>query len=339
MGTNELIEKQNKEIQEYDKHVLPDTLTADEWQTFIFSGFLNEFSIEQVKANIEEIKNRIKVLEETKYKTKLSIPILLASFAGYVFTSFVSLAVICLIIMVVGLVLELISKEVLGVAFDTAFNFVIKYLSLPLRFLFNVNPNIVNVLDESFSVVLSTIGLALLFLSIIISVFGVRNNILSIKNNRKLEEERIRKLEETKKELDDYMIVAEQITSECQGNLNEIYGQNLIPEIYHNYESLAMLYGYFVCKAAATFQDAAKEYLQDQRANRLVATMERANELLGIIASGVSIFASDDTQKINKMYELIDQNNRSIMDVLLLDNPLTKIYSKAKNTITKVLKH
>lgn len=334
MAVNELIQRQEKELAELDKHVLPDTLNADEWQTFILSGFLNEYAIAQVNANIETLKKKIKELENKKFNSKKSILDVLFIYLVSLGKIFITLLCFCIPVCAILSILELIFRNNLFlIKIDDLLTTIFVYVSWPLRYIFNLNP----IETDPHKLGLSIIPLALLQLAIILAFLSVITLNDSIKNEKKLEEENIYNIQKAKKELDDYLPIADNIKKECGSNLEEIYRQNLIPDCYHNYESLGMLYGYFSCKAAETFQDAAKEYLQDQRTNRVVQTMEKTNELLKIIAQNINILNLNFEDVNVKLNTLIEQNNRSILGKLFPNNPISVIYSKSKKALTLVI--
>lgn len=337
MSDNQLIKRQQKELESIDKQTLPDTLNASEWQTLLLSGFLNEYSIAQVDANIDEIKKRITEIEERKYKkTSLNDKLVLSFKASLKCFAIIP---ILLIVGLVGALLQAIFKDLFIVKILEMILYVfINYFSLPLRFIFNIMPIKLDYNSLKMSTEILVILFSVLQLGILFGILAFYSLVLIDNDVEKQEKQKQKELEKVKKELDDYLPVANEIKGECNANLQEIYDQNLIPEVYHDYESLAMLYGYFACGAALNFQDAAKEYLQDKRTQAIVNVMEQTNEFLAMIANKIDILIRDKNGNNDKLNALIEQNNRSIEGKLLTNNPVSLIYSKAKNTLNKAFK-
>ena len=336
MSDNKVINKQDNEIQTNNSQMLPDTLDSKEWQVFLLSGFINEYSIAQVDANIESYKNRIKEIEEKKYEKTMFIEKIAISFSTLLNTT-VALIVPTIVVFLIGVVLALFfEKSFIANAYGNIFFFLIKYLSLPLRFIFRIQPNVA-FLDLSTPYMLLSILFALIQIGIIMAVFVFVTSIQMDNDVDKQEQQKKNDIDKINKELNDYLPVAKEIKDTCNSNLNEIYAYNKIPEMYHNYESLGMLYGYFACGAALNFQDAAKEYLKDKRTQVIVYVMSQTNELLSMIAQGIDVFNMNQEETNAKLNKLIEQNDRSILGKLFPNNPISNIYSKAKNIVSKII--
>lgn len=346
MAVNELIQRQEKELVELDKHVLPDTLNADEWQTFIFSGFLNEYNKEQAQFNIDQLNAKIKTLEELDYTNKEIKPTLIGEMIKDFMVNFAQslgmMSGLYIGFIIVGVLGSIFFKDSIGKIADDIYMFLLNFVTWPYTKIFNktINP------DGFISQFLIYIVLPYISLCVLIGLIFAFSGLLHFRRTRKnfeikdeelrnKEKARLEELEKTKKELDDYLPIAKEVTEECNRNLEEIYGQNLIPEMYHDVQSLGMLYGYFVCKAAMTFQDAAKEYLQDQRTNQLIQRMDNVNDLLGQIARKKEYMYNTLNEINDNLQILIKQNDRSVLEKLIANNPISKIYSKAKSSISK----
>lgn len=338
MNENKLINSRNNDIQSMDHHVLPDTLTADEWQTLVFSGFLNEYKKEQINNHIEELNQKIKTLESLNYSAnkKSTFNVVIELIRDIFLIIF---GVVCnfIVFTIVGAILELLFKNTLGRVYGNIFGFIVYYSSMPIRKLFNIFPNATSSNEHSIiQITLAAVMIGIVF-GMIKGIKGIVKNTLEYKKNKKelekLEQERQTELEKAKKELEDYLPKSKHEIEECESNLKEIYGKNLIPDMYHDTYSLGMLYGYFACKAANTFQDAAKEYLQDQRTNQLVERMQGINEILVEIAKQKSVLNHALGISNEKLDKLIEQNDRSIIGKLFPNNPISKIYAKTKSLI------
>ncbi len=345
MGVNEIIEKQNSDVESVDKHYLKPNLNADEWQTFIFSAFLNEYGIEQTNANIKQLETQIETLENLDYTNKSKK----LTFINYILNIFLKNSMQMLMggwpiyvgFVIIGLLTNIFFPKSIGLVFDYIFRFCINVIAWPLTNIFHARIEYNAFLKLLFSIVGFAITAGLVFAIIGVFNYGARKkeykeNDLALKER---EQERVDQLKNTKIELDKYLPEARNCINECNINLKEIYAQNLIPEMYHNLEDLAMLYGYFASGAALTFQDAAKEYLQDQRTNQLVIRMEKTNDLLGMIARKLNVFETKTQIIGEKLDKLIEQNDRSIVGKLFPNNPISVIYSKSKANIYKCIKN
>lgn len=323
-----LYNMENKEIAKSD------TLSSAEMQTLLLSGFLNEYSIVQVDANIESFKNKIKEIEETKYEKTILIQKIALAFST-IFRTVFALLIPTGILLIIGAVLGLIfGDSFISNAYGNIFFFFVKYLSLPLRFILRVQPNVA-FNEYSTGYILLSILLALVQIGIIMGIAIIVASIQMDNDVDKQEQKKQKDIEKINDELNKYIPVADEIKRDIKNNLDEIYSYDQIPEMYHNYESLGMLYGYFACGTALNFQEAAKEYLKDKNTQTIINVMSQTNELLSLIAQKANVFSKDKKETYAKLNSLIEQNNRSTVGKLLPNSPIIIIFDNAKKTLDK----
>lgn len=325
-------------------------LTSTEWRLLLFSAFINEYIAKKEESRIIDLRKKLVSLEKGKNRFK-DYKI---DFNRFLFITKNTFRVCLFILFVVYFSLDIFLIFFSFLSYTSIFNytgamlfdylaqffstltiFVTAITGFPILILFGI----FGVDSSFFHPELSIRYFVSCFLVSLVSLTIIYIILNYLRNSRTINKKSIQyenSINKTRKFIDVTMETYGLVENCISLNLNDIYSLGLIPEEFHKYNELGILYGYFLMNTNITLNEALDMYSKDAIDNSYRIKMSEISNFLSDIAYGKHVFDQFNKDLKIELTNLIKQNDEYISDKKNINTYVYKIYENTKSMFLKI---